>query len=321
MRLLSIFINPATGIVRGAWRLALFLVLISLPYQLLSLFAPSLPAEAASAPSFGPGIFISYLLLIAWVVAVSWFCMRLLDRLPLAALGCLLHRGCSRDLVAGLALGVAMTTAVVLLQSLGGGTRLGASAELPWSSAAGDIAASILVFGVAAAYEELIFRGYPLQTLMRSLPPFIPLLLFAMLFGLGHMANPNHTTLATINTALAGLWLGLAYLKTRSLWFPTGLHVGWNWALGAIYGMPVSGLRVPEQSIFSAADAGPVWLTGGDYGPEGGAAATLVLIAAMVVIWQARWLRVSEEVRAALADRDDGGRELAAEEQDQPQRG
>jgi hypothetical protein len=152
------------------------------------------------------------------------------------------------------------------------------------------VSGALPVFAIAASFEEVLFRGYPLQTLMRSLPAVAAIIVSAALFSLAHSRNPSQTVLAPINTFLAGAWLGVAYFKTRSLWFPTGLHIGWNWAMGALYGLPVSGLHVPQQSILATRSTSPEWLTGGGYGPEGGAAATIVLIVATLIIlrWNAR---------------------------------
>jgi hypothetical protein len=73
--------------------------------------------------------------------------------------------------------------------------------------------------------------------------------------------------------------------------------------MGSFFGIPVSGMRIPQHPILLAPSGDPVWLTGGSYGSEGGAAATAVLIIAVFVIWRARWLRVSPEMNLALSER------------------
>jgi hypothetical protein len=164
------------------------------------------------------------------------------------------------------------------------------------------MAATLVLLILAAAFEELIFRGYAFQTLLRGAPAVVPILLFSIYFGWAHWENPNRTLFSTVNTALAGVWLSIAYLRTRNLWFPTALHFAWNWTMGVFFGIPVSGLQIERPLLVTSSD-GPVWLTGGNYGSEGGAAATVVLIAAIAVIWRARWLRVSSGMNAALLDR------------------
>ena len=176
-----------------------------------------------------------------------------------------------------------MISAVLLIQSLGGGTTVSVS-QGPMLVASYEVLGTLLLFGVAASFEEILFRGYPLQTLLRSLPSAAAVVASALIFTFAHSANPSLTLLSPVNTCIAGVWLGVAYLKTRTLWFPAGLHIGWNWTMGALYGLPVSGLHLPARTLLAAESAEPVWLTGGDYGPEGGVAATLVLIAATFVI-------------------------------------
>jgi membrane protease YdiL (CAAX protease family) len=296
MKPLSLFINPNTRLLRGGWRLAIFIILMSLPSVIGSLIVNSGSSSTPQPPSVNIVTIIFYCLMIGWTIFVSWLCLRLFENLPLAVLGCLPHRGWGYHLLLGVVISGLMISAVVLIEGIGG-MRLGLNSKLSWSAMGNEIAASLILFILAAAFEELQFRGYPLQTLLRSLPAFVPVVLFATLFGLAHLANPNHTKLATINTALAGIWLGVAYLKTRSLWFPTALHFSWNWTMGAVYGLPVSGLRLPSQSLLIASDYGPEWLTGASYGPEGGLAASIVLIGATLFIWYTRWLSVAEQTQ------------------------
>src|SRR5205085_4430420 len=124
-----------------------------------------------------------------------------------------------------------------------------------------------LLLVVAAAFEEIVFRGYAFQTLLRDVPAWLPIILLSLLFGLAHWSNPSRTTFSTINTMLAGIWLAVAYLKTRSLWFTTALHFSWNWTMGLFFGLPVSGLPL-RPSLLTANSEAPLWLTGGSYGCE-----------------------------------------------------
>jgi membrane protease YdiL (CAAX protease family) len=139
-----------------------------------------------------------------------------------------------------------------------------------------------------------------LQTLMRSLPFAIALIPSTALFASAHLFNPNVRLPAFtfVNTALAGIWLAIAYWRTRSLWLPLGLHWSWNWAMGSVLGLPVSGITALTRApLVRAADAGPAWLTGGDYGIEGGAACTVALVAATVFIWRTKLLRADPELK------------------------
>jgi membrane protease YdiL (CAAX protease family) len=107
--------------------------------------------------------------------------------------------------------------------------------------------------------------------------------------------------LAIVNTVIAGGWLSVAYYKTRSLWFPTGLHFAWNFVMGAVYGLNISGLdETAKSAVFKVSESGPQWLTGGAYGPEGGAVVTVVFLLGTVWLWRVKWFTPAPESLAGL---------------------
>ena len=149
-----------------------------------------------------------------------------------------------------------------------------------------------MIFVIAGAAEESLFRGYPLQTFTRAKLAWVGVLITSVPFAAVHLANPNVSRGFTfINTAVAGVWLAVAYLRTRSLWFPLGLHWAWNWTQASLLGLPVSGIqRIAPAPLLHAMNAGPDWLTGGAYGIEGGAACTVALLVSTLVIWRIKFL-------------------------------
>jgi len=307
----KLFLDPQTGLLRGVWRAAIFIALLYSPYLVIGLFLKPAPAKQATVIDVSFEMILTYAILIAWVLAVSWLCLRFLERMNLSALGFAPHGGWFKDVLKGCAVAALMIASVVTLQVIGGGTRLnlnpvwrgGRGTDLaPVRVVVMELVAALALLILAGAFEELVYRGYAFQTLLRGAPAVVPVLLFSIYFGWAHWGNPNRTLFSTANTALAGIWLSIAYLKTRSLWFPTALHGAWNWMMGAFFGIPVSGLRIPEYPILVSTSGEPVWLTGGSYGSEGGVAATVVLIIAIVVIWRARWLSVSPEMNAAFQE-------------------
>ena len=96
----------------------------------------------------------------------------------------------------------------------------------------------------AAVGEELAIRGGVFRVLEEGLGSLAALVLSASLFGLLHAANTGATPVSTAAIAVeAGLLLGAAYMATRNLWLPIGLHFGWNFTEGGIFGAAVSGGR------------------------------------------------------------------------------
>jgi hypothetical protein len=230
---------------------------------------------------------------------IGWACGRVLEKLPLRALGWAAHAGWLRDFALGTGLGVATLLLATAVGALGG-----AQWQLQFAAAPGSVwktvAFSALGFVWFAAAEEIAFRGYALQTLTRAGYAWAGIFLTSLPFALAHVGNPNVAPFFTIlNTTLAGVWLGVAYWKTRSLWFPLGLHWAWNWAMGALVGLPVSGItEVTPAPLFQTTLNGAKWLTGGAYGIEGGLACTLAIAVSTLFVWRTRVVKASDEMLA-----------------------
>ncbi len=284
---------------RSAWRLCLFVVAFYICAELgqvllvgglaLALHRPIIEL-ANSEWSFVAGhgaILISAAL-------VGWACGRLFEQLPFRALGCSLRTGWLKDLGVGSALGSASLLLAALLAVATRGVHFGLD-QVSAGSIGKTLTISALVFVFAAAAEEMLFRGYPLQTLTRANLAWVGVFLTSVPFAAAHLYNPHVVPgLTFLNTALAGVWLASAYLRTRRLWFPLGLHWSWNWAQASLLGLPVSGInRIAPAPLLHAMNSGPDWLTGGAYGIEGGAACTVALLVSTAVIW--RWKIITRD--------------------------
>jgi membrane protease YdiL (CAAX protease family) len=134
--------------------------------------------------------------------------------------------------------------------------------------------------GIMAGFmEELAFRGILFRWLEEFAGSWAALALTSALFGLMHIFNPGATWFSSFAIAVeAGILLGGAYMLTRSLWLPMGLHAAWNFMQGAVFGVPVSG--TPAYGLVHAKLAGPSILSGGDFGLEASVIALLIATAA-----------------------------------------
>jgi len=141
----------------------------------------------------------------------------------------------------------------------------------------------VLLFG--AVGEEMLFRGYLFQVLVKAIGPFATMLPMAVLFGLAHSANLNFTLLAFVNTVLWGIALGYSFILSGDLWLPIGLHFGWNWTL-PLLGVNLSGFTMSVTGYSMHWNIGALW-SGGDYGPEGGLLTTAILVLLVVYLRKA----------------------------------
>jgi membrane protease YdiL (CAAX protease family) len=302
MDIKDIFLNQ-TGRLRSGWRLAvfcvLFLVIMELDIQLLNAIWQLAPYSFGRVLGSNWGFVVqAVFLLIVPAVLAGWACCKFFEDLPGRSLGLALHRGWFRDFLSGSLVGVASLLLAAAIATFSGGFHFALNAPFLFESVGKTLLVSCLIFIIAAAGEEALFRGYPLQTMARSHLAWVAIIITSIIFSYGHLNNPNAVPGFTfINTALAGLWLAIAYLRTRNLWFPLGIHWAWNWTMGAVLGLPVSGIeRLTPNPLLRATDLGPAWLTGGHYGLEGGAACTLALLLSTIFIWRTRLISPTEEM-------------------------
>lgn len=283
MRFSNIFLNRHAD-VRIGWRLLLFVLLVlTLVWgDRVLLLAVGLPNDFAITA-----------LALASVLLVSYLLTRFLNRKPFGAIGLSLHSLAGRELGIGCFLGFLMMTGVFLVEEMSG------FAQLSWRGlgtleSVKIVAWGIPYFAVAALFEETLFRGYFFQTLMQGITFLPAMLVMSLLFGLGHLLNPNATTFGVVNVALAGILFSIAYLKTRSLWLPFGLHFAWNFSESVLYAFPNSGVPFREFKMFDLVQLGPDWITGGAFGPEGGILGSLALVLGTWYILKSKYIRTPE---------------------------
>jgi membrane protease YdiL (CAAX protease family) len=301
----EIFIN-SFGRLRSGWRLAIFVgifLLVSTVFSLIWLGISrilGLNFVGISFISFTVGNFLTTLA----AVLIGWGCGKLLEDLPFRALGIWFAKSWFKDLLLGLGMGAFSILLAAGIAFLPGGFSFQINQTAQISAILSTLGGSLIIFVFGAIAEETLFRGYILQTLTRAKLAWVGILLTSLPFATAHLGNPNVSYFSTANTVLAGIWFGAAYLKTRNLWFPFGLHLTWNWVQGAFLGIPVSGLKeLTPNSILQAADSGPTWLTGGNYGIEGGFACTIALIISILLIWFLPVFRATDEM-LALTDQE-----------------
>ena len=302
MDLKQIFINDA-GRLRSGWRVLIFiLVYIALLFLLSTAVRIGYAVGLRIAPGRSLGAFtedfIFRLILLASALLAGYLCNRRLEGLPWRALGLTLHARWWRDFIVGSLIGVASLALAAAIAAAAGGLRFSASQRTMLLPVGQTLVLSALLFIFAALAEEALFRGYPLQTLTRARLAWLAILLTSVPFAAVHLRNPNVVKGFTfINTALAGVWLAVAYLRTRSLWLPLGVHWAWNWALGSLFGLPVSGITtIAPNPLLHGTDLGPAWLTGGSYGVEGGLACTIALTISTIFIWRMTLVSATEEM-------------------------
>lgn len=275
------------GRLRAPWRILLFVVALFIAVALtitLEAFLDSAALAAGYRPlvsewGFALGAVIATAAMLFWVDNKSW------DYVGLGA------RAARPGLLARYALLGALAIALpsLLLMAMGQ-LRAVPAAPGSWWAATGLTFANLLP---AAAGEELLLRGYIFAVLRESIGWRWTVIATSIVFGLFHVPNPGADAESVLLVMLAGFFLGAVLLATGSLYATIAVHFAWNWVMAAGLHTPVSGISVLAPD-YRVVDAGPDWLTGGGWGPEGGLGAAVSMFVIVIYIY-ARHLRRLEK--------------------------
>ncbi len=302
--LVALFWNRTERRIPAVWRLIvqtlLLLLLLLLLAVILALTMP-LDLDEAEFTSLSPLVLDEVVPLVcveavALIVSV-YIAARFLDRRSFANLGLGLDSAWWLDLLFGLVLGVALTSAVFLVHLAAGWITITGWCVpgRPGQTFISGFARMLFVFVIVGLTEELLSRGYHLRNMAEGLccrligpqaALWLGLLVSSLVFALMHLANASITPFCIINLLLTGVMLGLAYVLTGRLALPIGLHITWNLFQGSVYGFAVSG-EASRATWIATSVAGPESWTGGAFGPEGGLLGTLADLVGcfLIVLW------------------------------------
>jgi len=288
---------------RGWQRVVLFLltflglnILVGVGYVAIRLILePGLLADPAGLTRIRETDLVALLLVIEpLTVLLVVFFRRVVDHAPVRTLGVAIGPGWVRRAATGAlhATGVMAVLAAVIFAS---------APEISWTREPAGIflvrlVSFLALFAAVGFTEEIVMRGYILRNLLLDMNARAAVALSAFIFAIFHAANPGFEPLAMANIFLVGVYLALVALKEGSLWYPIGFHFAWNFLLGFVLSLPVSGVPV-EGAVVIERDGSPSIFSGGNFGPEAS-----VVCSALLIFLVLRALRTFEVRPAPVAD-------------------
>lgn len=298
MKFADLFFNEF-GRLRSGWRFVFFIVALVLSSAVVggtvAQILISLPIGFSRNSLLG--FIAQHSILLTLAIFLGWLGGKIFEDLPFRALGAWFTKNWWKDFAFGILIGALSIGFAASLLAAFGATVFQFNQNAGRSAIVLTLVVSFGIFAAAAAAEEVFFRGYIFQTFTRAKLVLFAVALTSLLFATTHVGNPSANYLSFFNTALAGVWFAAAYLKTRTLWLPFGIHLAWNWMQGAVLGISVSGItEITTAPLLEAKNVGADILTGGDYGIEGGFACTIALIVSTLIIWFAPFLKPTEEM-------------------------
>jgi uncharacterized protein len=271
----SIFISPNEARLRAGWRVLIQMAAMGGVYiVLLALF---LFLVIIGVP-YNTGLMLNQIIIFIAINMTVPLARRFLDKRSFVSLG-LSMRLALPDLFFGFVIAGVMMNVIFVAEQLMGWASI---ESVAWQTTdrveiIGQLALWLGIFVLAGWQEELLTRGYWLQNIADGTNLPAGVLLSSVLFAALHLSNPNLTVLSLVGLVAAGLFLAYGYILTKQLWLPIGLHIGWNFFEGNVFGFPVSGLDTFR--LITLRVHGPDLWTGGAFGPEAG----LILFPALLV--------------------------------------
>ena len=213
----------------------------------------------------------------------TWLSLRIYKDIPVFAVGLWWNRASAQNLKLGLLGGMGAAALALVPPLLTGAAHITGLHSPDY----GAIVFAACCVAAGSVGEELFFRGYGFQLLMANWGPWAAILPVGLVFGWMHSANPGASPLGLIYTAGFGILFGYAFLRSRDLWLPIGLHFGWNFTL-PLFGANLSGITIFKEITGHEMvwRAGVLW-SGGGYGPEASVLTSAALIPLFAYLWKA----------------------------------
>jgi len=268
----------AGGIARGAAFLLLFFLIEAV--LVIVLGGPIAWLVAVT----GNRQMVDSMILVFAALAATTIMLRSIDVRPWADVGLSRESVRPRAIVEGWCLGAAAIGLACGALLLAGWLRIEPTA----AGSSFDAAWRISLFLIPAALgEELVCRGYLLTTFRDGVGVWRAVAITSLLFGLAHLFNQGVTAESFLNVTLAGVYLAAIRVVFDSLYAAWAAHAAWNWMMAVPLHASVSGLQLATPD-YRTVSHGPAWLTGGGWGPEGGIAAALGMLAGLAYLHRTR---------------------------------
>ena len=229
--------------------------------------------------SMQPKIFIPTLLCTGFGTLISIIYCRFFEARPMRSMGFTKEKALTHYL-RGLLTGAVLMSAITLLSVICRGNNIALCSNINF----GLIGLYFLGFLVQGMSEEVIFRGFLMNTIAGRFHAFIAIGISAVAFSLAHVMNPGFGVLVFMNLAMFGVFASLYMIAFDDIWGACAIHSVWNFTQGSFYGISVSGSGNQESVFRTTAASSSKLLTGGDFGIEGSIFTTVVLAAGIAAV-------------------------------------
>jgi len=305
LKIIDFFIAKDEARLRAGWRLllhALITIFLGMITGFIAAIGLIILGSDFTVPIGGIPKHVDILFTLPPIILGTFIARSVLDQRSISSLGLSIDRRLLPDLMVGFGIAALMMGLIFLVEWTVGWLEV---ESIVWTTTRSSdwilgLLGGLGYFIVIGFQEELIFRGYQLQNLVDSLDLPKGLVLSSLLFTIAHVLNPHASLLSTLGIFLAGIFFVYGWLRTHQLWLPIGLHIGWNFFEGNVFGFPVSGTETFH--LINHTVSGPSLLTGGDFGPEAGLILIPALAFGILLIWLYTRTRINVKEEPSLTE-------------------
>ena len=146
----------------------------------------------------------------------------------------------------------------------------------------------LIGFAVQSGAEEYLFRGWLFSRIAERYNLFVGIVVNAAIFTLMHLPAIDFANTPIVMpilfismTTLFSIFLSFMVIRQKSIWGAAAWHAAWNWFFINGFGLATTGIELginPLLFDLKAVDSAPLWLSGGDQGPEGSVLTVIVLL-------------------------------------------
>lgn len=228
-------------------------------------------------------------------IAAFFLWVRCIEKRPVVSMGFGgLHR--IRAYVGSAALGMVSITCIVTVLMLSGAIKLHPVSPLSPGRVLLPVMIAMPGWIIQSASEEIAIRGWLIPVVGARYGPLRAVIITGCAFGAIHLLNTGATFLSLVNLALSGVFFALYAIRQGRIWGVCGLHMGWNFAQGNLFGVSISGER-SNNAMFVCETTGGDLLSGGAFGPEASPVTTVFLIGGILVTGAILWRGKSAQPR------------------------
>ena len=218
------------------------------------------------------------LLSFLYTIIAFFLWVRFIEKRPIRTMGFSKGNGLS-EFTKGVLVGAIMITTVLVVFFITGDAKFERiQFSLPFL-----VSWMLVLIGyiLQTAAEEIYIRGWLVPIISYHKNAYLAILIASTMFSYFHLDNNGASWLSTLHLFIFGLFTAVYAMKRGNIWGPCGFHFAWNFIMGNVYGFHVSGYD-SESSLMYFTTSNRTFITGGQFGPEGGIPGLVVFILALL---------------------------------------